>query len=252
MSFPLRHLFILCLAAFQNPASAATNLFGNASFESGTWGGGQSFVDPNNATTLFNSNSTVTGWTTNIGSTWVQDSAHAVDANRMVWLGPPSVGASDCISQRLSVSAFGDPASQLVVGNRYDLTIDYSFFAPSDPTAFDPTLSRFQIYYLLGNDSTGDNPFTQTILLDNSGSVSAWDDGLGGSGLVWNFADIGFDMPDITGYDYMKIFISAPKSTAGNTSRGVLVDNAMLTLIPEPGSLMLCAFALLPSMRRRR
>jgi hypothetical protein len=232
-------------------AKAAT-LFTNSSFETGLWGGNQSFVNPNDATSLFNSTTTIDGWATSIGSTWVQEPTHTTDGNRMVWLGPPSVGSADCVNQKLSVSSTGDPAMQLIAGNDYSLSVDYAFYDPSDPTASNSNLSRFIVYYLLGTNSVGDIPFTQTTLYTNADVVSPWNDGFGGSGLIWKQATITFALPDITGYDYMKFFISAPKSTAGATSRGVLVDNASLAVVPEPGSLLLCAPALLMLARRQR
>lgn len=236
----------LGLLVVTSPVSGA-NLFTNASFESGTWGGSQSFVDPNNATTLFNSSSTLTGWTTVIGSTWVQDTTRATDANRMLWLGPPSVGAWDCASQKVSLFSSGDPSLQLVANNRYNLLVDYSFFDPNDPTAALVGLSSFTAYYVLGTNAGGDDPFSQTTLFTNTGSVSNW------NALQWNQASISFDLPNIAGYDYIKFFLSAPKATASVQSRGVLIDNASLSLVPEPGSLILCGTLLgLAAHRRRR
>lgn len=234
------------------PAMAA-NLFTNSSFESGTWGGSQSFVDSSNATSLSNSSTTISGWTTNIGSTWVQDSSRATDANRMLWLGPPSVGTNDCISQKVSLFGSGDPSLQLVASNRYTLTVDYALFDPNDPTASLPGQSTFQVYYLLGTNAGGDNPFTQTFLLNTTDIVSPWSNGLGGSGLDWNQATLTFDLPSTAGYDYMKFFLSAPKATASVQSRGVLIDNSSLALaIPEPGSLLLLAALAIFGKRRRR
>lgn len=235
-------LGLLVLAA---PASGA-NLFTNASFENGAWGGSQSFVNSNNATTLFNSSSTLTGWTTVIGSTWVQDPTRATDANRMLWLGPPSVGSFVCASQKVNVFTSGDPSLQLVANNRYNLLLDYSFFDPNDPTAALAGLSTFTAYYVLGTNAGGDDPFSQTTLFTNTGSVSNW------NALQWNQASISFDMPNIAGYDYIKFFLSAPKATAFVQSRGVLIDNASLSLVPEPGSLILCGTLLSLAAHRRR
>lgn len=231
----------------------AANLFTNSSFEDGTWGGGQSFVDANNATSLSNSSTTINGWTTNIGSTWVQDSSRVTDANRMLWLGPPSVGTNDCISQKVNLFGSGDPSLQLVANNRYTLTVDYALFDPNDPTAAQPGLSTFQVYYLLGTNAGGDNPFTQTFLLNTTDIVSPWSNGLGGSGLNWTQATLTFDLPSTAGYDYMKFFLSAPKATASVQSRGVLIDNSGLALaIPEPGSLVLLTSLAFIARRRRR
>lgn len=246
---------LACLGFFMAMGSAtqATNLFSNSSFENGTWGGSQSFVDSSNATTLFNSTSTITGWGTNIGSTWVQDIDRAPDASRMLWLGPPSAGSNVCINQKVSLASSGDPSTQLVAGNRYTLNVDYSFFDPNDPNASLAGLSTFQVYYLLGTNTGGDDPFSQTYLLNTTGAVSTWSDGLGGSGLTWNQASLSFDLPNITGYDYMKFFLSAPKATASVQSRGVLIDNSSLMLaIPEPNSLLLVGLSFAFLGRRRK
>lgn len=243
-------LALMWLAAM---TAQAANLFTNSSFENGAWGGGQSFVDANNATSLSNSSTTINGWTTNLGSTWVQDSSRVTDANRMLWLGPPSVGTNVCISQKVNLFGSGDPSLQLVANNRYTLTVDYALFDPNDPTAALPGLSTFQVYYLLGTNAGGDDPFSQTFLLNTTDVVSPWSNGLGGSGLDWSQATLSFDLPSTAGYDYMKFFLSAPKATASVQSRGVLIDNSSLALaIPEPGALMLLTALAFQGRRRRR
>ena len=240
---------VLALMAWVSPMRAA-NLFSNSSFENGTWGGSQTFVDPSNATSLFNSTSTITGWSTVTGSTWVQDATRTTDGNRMLWLGPPTAGSWTCISQKVSAFSSGDPSLQLVSGSRYTLSVDYSLFAPSDPTASLPGLSTFTVYYVLGTNSFGDDPFSQHTMFTDVDAVSDW------SSLQWNQLDIVFDMPSITGYDYIKFFLSAPKADAFTQSRGVLIDNAMLDYtplaIPEPGSLIMALAAMGLCARRRR
>ena len=228
---------------------AQNNLFTNPSFELGSISPVSSFVDPNNSMALFHSSSTITGWETNVGSTWVVDPTRAVDGDRMLWLGPPSAGSEECVIHRLAVAATGDPSTELVAGHRYSITLDYQFFDPADPTASSPADSTLAVYYTLGTNAGGDNPFTRHVLAQPFGDVDTW------SGLNWQSLSLEFDMPSIVGYDYMKFYFSAPKNAGATSSRGVLIDNTALSLvvIPEPGSL-LCLLASLPllGLGRRR
>jgi hypothetical protein len=249
--------FLVILALAPNSGWAA-NLFTNSSFETGAWGGAQTFVNPSNATTLSNSSTTVTGWTTSTGSTWVQDVNRATDLNRMIWLGAPAFGACTCLSQKVSLFSSGDPSTQLMRNNTYTMLVDAAFFDPTDPTASLAGLSTLQMYYVLGTNGGGDDPFSISTIFETTGSVSPWSNGFGGSGLQWNESTVTFTVPSAVGYDYMRFFLGAPKATGSTPSRGVLVDNASLTLataaIPEPGSVtMLASLALgLVGRRRRR
>lgn len=243
-------LFLALLAG--RAAMGQVNILNNSSFEVGLWSGGQNFVDPGNATALFSNTSTIGSWETHNGSTWVEDAARAVNGDRMLWIGPPQAGSELCTIYNTPVFSAGDAALHLIAGNRYNVSINFAFFDPADPMASSGEDSTLQIYYLLGSNALGDDPFSKVSLRNLQGEVAAWSSGLGGSGSLWNLASAEFDVPDITGYDYLKLYFSAPANTVATPSRGVLLDQASLSLVPEPDSLLLTVLGLLGMLSRRR
>lgn len=250
--------FVACVVGCIWPNQAgAQNLVTNGSFESGAWGGTESFVDSNNATTLMYWNNLVSNWTPNSGSTWVQDAVRAPDGNRMVWLGAPASGAETYISQPIStVSAGGG-----LQGNQtYHLSLGYDFFDRSDPEGMMAMESTINIYYVLGtymfmgdpgNPMLMDDSFTRTALFTDSGMTDAWSTG---ASMDWQTASINFTTPSLTGYDYLRIYISAPQDTPSSPSMGVIIDNVSLNLatVPEPGSLLLATLGAMLLARCRR
>ena len=251
----MRALILLGIVAWQTSASAA-NLLLNGSFDNGNWDGTQSFVNSNNATTLLFWNNVADRWTPNSGSTWVQDATRANSGNRMVWLGPPSSSTPTFISQPVSTLSAGGAR----LGNTsYPLSLAYDFFDPNDPQNAMGMDSSIKVYYTRGNymfmgdpnmPMLMDDP-TQTDLYSASGTTDAWGSG---SGLNWHTAGIDFVTPDMTGYDYLRLFIVAPQNTVATPSMGVLVDSVSLDIaaVPEPSSLLLVAVAGALGFRRRR
>jgi hypothetical protein len=260
-SFPVRFAHALGLASLLTfcvflPKAKAQNLVSNSSFETGNWDGTQTFVDPNNASTLLYWNNVVSNWTPNSGSTWVQDAPRASDGNRMVWLGAPPFSAQTYISQPISTLSAG---GSLQSNQNYTLTLDYDFFDPTDPQGLMGMDSTIDIYYILGtymfmgdpgNPMLMDNAATRTQLFTDSGMTDSW---LNGANMNWMTANIDFQAPNLSGYDYLRIFIAAPLNTVSTPSMGVLVDNVSLSVavVPEPSSLALVALATIGWRRRR-
>lgn len=223
-------------------AAQAASLITNGSFEIGSWGGAQSFVDPGNATDapwsgLFDN------WLT-FGSTWVQDAVRADDGNRMVWVQP-----GNYLQQTLATSA-------LQSGQTYTLSLGYDFFDPSDPNNLMGMDSSIQIYYVTGYyyampGHTMPMDDAPVQLYANTGMTDAWNEG---ANMDWQTANINFQLPSLAGKDYLRLYITAPSNSPGTPSMGVLIDNVSLNLavIPEPGSLMLAVLGLMFYGRRRR
>jgi hypothetical protein len=174
----------------------------------------------------------------------------------MLWLGPP-VGSNTCITQTLNVFTSGDPTTQMVGNNTYRLEIDYAFFDPNQATSPSGN-SSLQIHYVL-YDSNGDldlssynyfptdpgDPMTETRI---TGTLSPW----ATVGQDWTRASFDFVLPDMTGYSAIKFCFSAPMHLTGDPSKGVLLDSASLTVVPEPGSALLIGAVGLGAMLRRR
>jgi hypothetical protein len=239
---------------------AKGNIFQNGSFESGSFSGTASFIDPLNATAL-NSSSIVSNWETTSPAYWVSDSSRtpAGGGDRMVWLGPP-VGSNTCITQTLALYTVGNSTTQLVGGETYRLSIDYSMFDRLNPTATSG-LSALQIHYVMYDASGIDlstytyfptdpsDPSTPTNISD---TLSPWTIS-GGSGLDWTTASFDFTLPDVTGYTSIKFCFSAPQNSVDVPSKGVLIDNASLTAVPEPAGIALVWTAgMVLQLRRRR
>ena len=246
---------ILVLNAWM-PEAHAQNVVLNGSFESGNWSGTQAFVEPNNASTLLYWNNVVSKWTPNSGSTWVQDSLRASDGNRMVWLGPPTSSSETYISQPVSTLSAG---GSLQSNTAYRLTLDYDFFDLTDPSAGMAMDSTINVYYVLGTymfmgdpemPMLMDDSFTKTSLYSDTGTIDSW---LNGANMNWTTASIDFQTPNLTGYDYLRVFISAPQNSVPTPSMGVLVDNVSLSAapVPEPGSALLLSLGALLVRRRR-
>lgn len=238
----------LCLTA-----TAATNLITNGGFESGVWGGTDSFIDSNNASNLLFWNTQVANWVPDSNSTWIQDTTRASEGNRFVWLGPPGAPFNQAITYISQTVATNTLAS----GLDYHLSLDFDFLDPNDPNNMMGMTSTLKVYYLLGNDMDMgggnimlmDDINTQTDLLTESGITDSWNNP---SGLQWNSDGIDFTMPNLAGYDYLRIFFAAPPNTVQTPSMGVLVDNLSLSVVPEPGSFVLLGAGLLGLMGRRR
>lgn len=248
---------VLAAAFAWLPAAQGQNLITNGSFETGSWSGSESFVDTNNGTTLMFWNNLVSNWTPNSGSTWVQDAVRAQDGTRMVWLGAPSSGTETYISQPVSTLSAG---GSLLGNQTYHLSLGYDFFDRSDPEGMMAMESTVNVYYVLGtymfmgdpgNPMLMDVSSTRTALFTDSGMTDTWSSG---AGMNWQTCGIDFTTPSLTGYDYLRIYISAPKDTISSPSMGVLVDNVSLTLatVPEPGSLLLLGVLGTVLRRRRR
>ena len=241
-----------CLAMIS--AAHGANVILNSSFENGNWEGNQSFVDSTNATTLLYWNNVADRWTPNSGSTWVQDSLRATDGNRMVWLGAPTSNSETYISQPISTLSAG---GALLSQTNYHLELDYDFFDPTDPMGMMPMDSTIQIYYTLGYYMFMGDPnmpmlmddFSRTVLFTDTGMTDSW---MNGAAMNWRTAGIDFTTPDLTGYDYLRLYIVAPRNTVQTPSMGVLVDNISLSPVPEPGSLLTLGLAGLMGVWRRR
>ncbi|MDB6116496.1 MAG: hypothetical protein JWO08_277, partial [Verrucomicrobiaceae bacterium] len=236
-------------------ANAATNLITNGSFENGNWGGTDSFVNSNNASNLMFWNTQVADWTPNSNSTWIQDPLRSSDGNRMVWLGPPGAPFFTPITYISQTVA----ASGLTSGQSYHFSLDYDFFDRNDPSNTMSMDSSLKVYYILGmnmdmgggNIMLMDDLNTETTLLTQTGMTDTWNDP---SGLMWTQGGADFVMPDMTGFDYLRIYIAAPPNSVQTPSMGVLVDNLGLSVVavPEPGSLFLAAAGCARLMSRRR
>ena len=247
---------LLALGVLAPSAHAQVNLIANGSFEAGVWDGTASFVDSNNASALMFWNNQASSWVPDSNSTWVQDATRASDGSRFVWLGPPGAPyneANTYVSQTVPVLGTGAPGTALVAGAMYHLSLDHAFFDPNDPTNSMNMDSTLQIYYMLGNAMNmgdpnnpmlTDNPSTLTALLTDTGTTESW------ASVHWTQAGVDFQMPDTTGYDYLRIFIAAPANGGSTPSMGVLVDNVSLVAVPEPSSLLLLGVAF--AIRRRR
>lgn len=253
-----RLLACFVLTALPLAAHAATNLINNGGFEAGNWDGTSSFVDSGNASDLLFWNTVVGSWTPNSRSTWVQDAGRASSGSRFVWLGPPGAPYNQpntFISQTIAASGNGSPGTALVKGQSYHLAFDYDFFDVTDPTGAMAMDSTLQVYYMLGNFMFMGDP-NNPMLMDNgvrsdllsiSGMTGSW------SNVQWSQAGVDFVMPDLTGYDYLRLFIAAPPNTVQTPSMGALLDNVSLSVVPEPGSLLLAGTALgCVGLRRRR
>ncbi len=241
---------------FAGPADTqSAELMLNGSFESGSWGGTYDFVDNNNATQLYVTPKLLTGWATEGHSVWVNDTSRANHASRFVWL-DPSYGSTVCVAQSFNVFSSGDSSAAVVAGADYHVSVDFAFFDQGDVLGTDLGASSLEVYAYLGSRADGFlDPSTRIDLPYHyeSGSVSPWSAIGGGNGLNWNTADIHFTMPDVTGYDYMTIFFSAPLDTVGTPSRGVALDNVSFAAIPEPSAALLAmAFGMTVGVRRRR
>jgi MYXO-CTERM domain-containing protein len=240
------------------------NLFQNGSFESGTWTGSATFVDPNNATQLFTGTPTINQWESQSASYWVEDATRtpAGGGSRMVWLGPPATSSNTAISQTLDVFTTGNATTQLVGGGSYTLSLNFAYFDREEPNPAASTPSALQLYYVL-YDSNGDldpgsytyfpldpgNPSNPTAL---TGNLSSWSSG---SGLLWHTASFDFQLPDVTGYSQIKFSVAAPQDSIATPSNGVLVDNVSLSAaspVPEPGAVGMLALSALVLWRRRR
>ena len=241
------------LAVLVPCAGAQTNLITNGSFESGNWDGTASFVNSNNASALMFWNTQVGNWIPDSNSTWVQDPTRAQDQNRMVWLGPPGAPYNQAITYiSQTVSAAG-----LTAGQDYHLSLAYDFFDPTDPNGAAPMNSTLKVYYVLGNsmDMGGgnlmltDDANTQTALLTEIGMTGSWDNS---SGLPWSQGSVDFVLPNMAGYDYLRLYLAAPANSVQSPSMGVLVDNVSLSVVPEPGSLLLAAAGMFKLLSRRK
>jgi hypothetical protein len=106
----------------------ATNIFQNNSFETGTFSSNNSYVDPNNAQSFANANTTtnVTNWYVDNGN-WINDNKRASDASKFVVIN--NDGA--CWSDKINV---GTGAADICNGATYELCFDYASFDPLDPT----------------------------------------------------------------------------------------------------------------------
>jgi hypothetical protein len=248
----------LVLAASLREAKG--NIFQNGSFESGTVNDTVAFVDPNNATPL-NSLPIISNWETSPQAYWVNDATRtpAGGGQRMVWLGPP-IGSNTCITQTLALHTVGNPTTQLVGGETYRLSIDYSMFDRLNPTATSG-LSSLQIHYVMYDASGIDlstytyfptDPSDPSVPTNITDTLSPWTIG-GGSGLDWTTASFDFTLPDVTGYTSIKFCFSAPQNTVDVPSKGVLIDNASLTVVPEPtGIALIWAAGIVLQIRRKR
>ena len=243
---------ILLWAVIWSPAAVrGDQLFSNTGFENGTWSGTYDFVDTDNATQLWTLPQLLPGWKTATNTVWVDDPSRAAEGGRFLWL-DPSFGPTICVSNTLAVASSGDSSLGLVSGGTYSINASYAFFDPGDPTAGDPMNSSFEIYALLGDNSFGLDPGSRIDFYFDSGEVSPWTNGGTGSGLNWYDANIQFTLGDVTGYDYMTFFFSAPVHSELEPSRGVAVDNITLAAVPEPGSLLLLCTLGASFVRRRR
>ena len=250
--FSLPALTLLVLTAGWRPSPIhGAQLFSNTGFESGTWSGTYDFVETNNATQLWSVPQLLPGWKTATNTDWVNDPIRAAEGGRFLWL-DPSFGPTVCVSNTLAVASSGDSSLGLVSGGTYDISASYAFFDPGDPTGGDPMNSSFEVYALLGDNSFGLDPGSRIDLYFDSGEVSPWNNGGSGSGFTWYDANIQFTLGDVTGYDYMTFFFSAPVHSELQPSRGVAVDNITLAAVPEPSSLLLISALSAMCIRRRR
>ncbi|MDB6138294.1 MAG: hypothetical protein JWO94_1366 [Verrucomicrobiaceae bacterium] len=246
---------LFALALSSSFLCAQTNLITNGSFESGNWDGTQAFVDSNNATGLMFWNTQVANWIPDSNSTWVQDATRASDQNRFVWLGPPGLPYNQAITYIAQTVA----TSSLAAGQSYHLGLDYDFFNPSDANGASPMTSTLKVYYMLGTSMDmgqgsvmlTDDTNTLASLFTETDMTDAWNNP---GGLQWTQGGINFTMPNLSGYDYLRVFLAAPANDGTTSSMGVLVDNVSLslTVIPEPGSLILAAIGVAGLVGQRR
>ena len=251
-------LILLCVLGVHvgTPQARAANLVLNGSFENGNWDGTQSFVDAGNATLLLFWNNVADRWTPNDNSSWIQDPIRANAGNRMVWLGPPTSATDTFISEPISTPGAG---GSLAGNTSYHLSLAYDFFDKNDPQNMMGMDSSIKVYYTRGHYMFMGDPnmpmllddATQTTVFTDTGTTDSW---LNGASMNWKTASIDFVTPDMSGYDYLRIFIAAPQNSGPTPSMGVLVDNVSLDLaaVPEPSSLLLLSVAAGMALLRRR
>jgi hypothetical protein len=230
---------------------SGAELLTNGSFETGTWGGSYDFVDTNNATQLWTNPQLLNGWRTSNHSVWINDPARATDADRFVWL-QHSKGNATTITQDLRYYTSGDSSTSIVGGSTYQLSLDFAYFDPGDVDGSNSMQSSLQVYYRLGTDAEDADPFTDTELMMDFNNVSPWADLSGGSGLTWHNGTMTFTLPNIPGYDFLRIYIASPQDSIATPSRGVAIDNISLAAVPEPSALLALGSLGLLSLRRKR
>jgi hypothetical protein len=245
------HLVAGVIPVFALVSASGTELLTNGSLETGTWVGSYDFIDTNNATQLWTTPQLLNGWRTSNHSVWINDPTRAADADRFVWL-QHSKGNATTITQDLRYYTSGDSTTSIVGGSTYQLSLDFAYFDPGDVNGTNSMQSSLQVFYRLGTDLDDADPFTDTELLMDFGSVSPWADLSGGSGLTWYNGSMTFTLPSIVGYDFMRIYIASPQDSIATPSRGVLIDHLSLSAVPEPSALLALGSLGVLSLRRRR